>query len=257
MTSAKLKSLNEMLEMITFHIDTRKELDAFSLRRVVASAEKIPDYHVRQMILGLAYGAARQNDVALKLFKEAAESRDDLILRNYLSYLSHTGQHRLYGQESIRLARLTLSRPLLIRARNASYANGDVELSLFFARKALTMVGDEAQKAKMQREVDMKNAALNEFITASQLSTEEITRLNEEIVEVANRHEILAVAHEFLTGTDGEAAVVCDVICKDEDILSDMDIEIATHLAMSDIFSNKNITAWFRGRERDEVEMIE
>lgn len=248
-----IEGLNEMLDMLTSHIDARSKLDAFTLKRVVTSAEKIPDYPIKMMTLGLAYGAACDPVTAIDFFKKAVEADDDWIMRNYLSYLSHTGQHELYRKESLRLVKRVATLPMLIRARNTSYADGDGELSLFFARKALAMLDDSSEKRAMEEEVRVKTANLDSFINASSLSTAEISALTLKVGDVANRHKVLAVAHEYYTSPDGDAAVICDVICQDSEILADMDIDVATEIATSDTFSGKNVTVWFRGRDRSEV----
>lgn len=246
----------EMLEMLTSHIDSGSVLDPFSLKRIVASSEKIPDYPIKMMTLGLAYGAAQEHEIAIEYFKKAVEVDDDIVMRNYLSYLSHSGHYELYREECVRLARRVSTLPMLIRARNASYSDGNGELSLFFARKALTMIGDDAERKFMEEEVKMKNANLENFINASSLSTQEISMLTRAVANVAKSHDVLAVSNEYYTSSDGDAAVICDVICKDADVLADMDIQVATELAVSDIFSEKNVTAWFRGRDRNEVTSI-
>lgn len=252
MALAPKKGLQETLDLLTTCIDEGDVLDAFTLRRVVSSANSLPDEPTKLMVLGLAYGAAGDNEHALAYFKEAIKYRDDIIARNYLSYLSHTGQHDLYRDECVRLAREIVSFPLYLRARNASYADGDGELSLFFARKALSMVGDENERAKMEMEIHEKNSALNRFIDTTRLSTHEIAELTRMVANIANSFDVLAVSQDYYTG-DGDAAIICDVVCTDAGILSDLDIEIAMSLAMNESFSARNLTAWYRGRSREEV----
>lgn len=43
MSLALHSKLNETLEMLTSHIDEGQQLDAFTLKRVVSGASKIPD----------------------------------------------------------------------------------------------------------------------------------------------------------------------------------------------------------------------
>lgn len=256
MTIAPASKINETLEMLASFIDDKRELDAFSFRRHVSDAEKIDDEPLRLMLLALAHGAAKKHYDAINFFQEAVAYRDEIISRNYLSYLSHTGEYELYRHEAVRLAREITSLPLSIRARNAAYADGDGELSLFFARKAISMTGDDHQREAMESEVNERHSALTAFINATHLSTEEISVLTRTIVNVAKKHDVLAVSHEYLSGLDGDAAIMCDVLCKDDDVLSDMDIDIATELAMIPLFADKNLTAWYRGRERQEVQAI-
>lgn len=256
MALAPHKHINEMLDMLTHHIDSKSILDAFSLKRVVATAEKIPDEPTKLMVLGLAYGASGSHDLAIGYFKEAVKYRDDIVARNYLSYLSHTGQYELYRDEAIRVAKVISSLAMLIRARNAAYADGDGELSLFFSRKAISMVGDENERENMEKEQQEKNSALNIFIEATHLETNEIAALTRAVANVAKKFDVLAVSQDFYTGDDGDAAIICDVLCVDEGVLSDMDIDVATELAMHDLFADKNITAWFRGRDPREVRGI-
>ncbi|WP_038155813.1 hypothetical protein [Trabulsiella guamensis] len=253
MALAPINKLNETLEMLTSRIDDGCDLDVFTFNRVVSSARKIPDEPLKLMLLALAHGAAGKHDDAVNFFKQAVVYRDEIIARNYLSYLSHTGQYELYREEAVRLAKEIVSKTLSIRARNATYADGDSELSLFFARKALSMVGDDRERAIMEREVMNRTQALDRFVEVTRLSTAEISTLTRAVVNVAKKHDVLAVSHDYYTGSDGDAGIICDIFCEDADLISDMDIEVATELAMNEMFADKNITAWFRGRNRQEI----
>ncbi|EPU7897970.1 hypothetical protein [Klebsiella variicola] len=254
MTPVLQKQLDDLLAVLTQHIDSGVNLDPFTLRGIVDKAEKIPDEAIKLMTLGLAYGAAGKHTEATDFFKEAVKhGGSDIAARNYLSYLSHTGQYVQYREEAVRLARIFTSFPLYIRARNAAYADGDGELSLFFARSAFSMMGDEQRRESMERDVKKKDAELNLFIETTALETAQITALTREVVDVARQFKVLAVSHDYYSNSDGDAAIICDILCLDEDVISDMDLEIATRLAMNDIFADKNITAWFRGRDKSEV----
>ncbi|MBL6345315.1 hypothetical protein JNB34_02180 [Escherichia coli] len=253
MSLALYSKLNETLEMLTSRIDEGQQLDAFTLKRVVSEAGKIPDEPVKLMVLALAYGAAHQHVEAVGFFQEAVAYRDETVARNYLSYLSHTGQYELYREEAVRLAREITSLALCIRARNAAYADGDGELSLFFARKALSMIGSESDRESMESDIMEKKRALDTFISVTDLSTNEINLLSRTITNVAKNYGVLAISHDYVTSPDGDAGIVCDVLCEDADMLSDMDIDVATEIAMNEIFAGKNVTAWFRGRNRQEI----
>ncbi|CAH6101078.1 hypothetical protein [Citrobacter koseri] len=253
MALAPLNKVNEMLEMLTSHIDERRELDTFTLKRVVTSASKVPDEPTKLMLLALAHGAAFKHEDAVGFFREAVAYRDETVARNYLSYLSHTGQYAMYRKEAVRLAKDITSLSLFVRARNAAYADGNGELSLFFARKAITMIGDNSERERMELEVSSKSQALDRFLDATGLSTSEMSTLTLSVVAVAKKHEVLAVSHDYYTSADGDAAIICDVICDDDELISDMDIEVATELAMNGLFAEKNVTAWFRGRIRSEA----
>ncbi|EDQ2625861.1 hypothetical protein ZG05_004389 [Salmonella enterica subsp. enterica] len=254
MALAPLNKLNETLDMLTSYIDEGSKLDDFTLKRVVSSISAIPDEPTKLMVLALAYGAAHRHGDAITFFREAVEFRDETVARNYLSYLSHTGQYELYREEAVRLARIIPSLSLCLRARNAAYADGDGELSLFFARKAMAMLGNDSERQSMESDVMEKNQALNTFLRATQLSTNEISVLTRTVANVAKKYNVLAISNDYYTSLDGDAGVVCDVLCDDEDIISDMDIEVATELAMNEVFAVKNVTAWFRGRNRQEVQ---
>lgn len=254
MIPAKLKGLTETVEILTSHIENGTILDTFTLKRAVATAERIEDDALRLMLLGLAYGASGQKDKAVGYFKAGSECGDDRIVINFLSYLSHTGQYDLYRDEAIRLARRYEGSPRVLRlARNASYADGDGELSLYFSRRVLAMLPEGSEKDSMQEDVNLKNAQLAAFIEATDLETSRISELTRMVANVTTKYGVLAVSHDYYTSPDGSAAIICDVICTDSDVISDMDIDIATELAMSDFYVSRNVTAWFRGRKREEV----
>ncbi|MEI7174761.1 hypothetical protein [Pectobacterium carotovorum] len=255
MIPAKPKGLKEATIQLTSHIENGVELDRFSLRSAVSFAETLEDDALRLMLLGLAYGAAKQNDKAISFFKAAADyGDDDRVVINFLSYLAHTGQCGLYRDESIRLARIYENNPRILRlARNASYADGNGELSLYFARRVLAMMPDGSEKDAMQEDVDLNNDQLARFIEATNLETAKISELTRMVANLAANYNVIAVSHDYYTSPDGSAAIICDVICENSDVISDMDIDIATKLATSEFFVDKNVTAWYRGRKREEV----
>lgn len=254
MIPAKPKGVTEAIAELTSHIVNGVELDLFSLKKAVSFAEKIKDDALRLMLLGLAYGAAKQNDKAISFFSAAADCGNDIVVNNFLSYLAHTGQYGLYRDESIRLARrYENNHRVLTLARNASYADGDGELSLYFARRALAMMPDGPEKDVMQGEVDLKNDQLERFIEATDLETAQISELTRMVANLAAEYDVIAISHDYYTSPDGSAAIICDVTCEDSDVISDMDIDIAIKLAMSEFFVDKNVTAWYRPRQREEV----
>lgn len=254
MIPAKPKGLTEAIAKLTSYIENGVELDLFSLKNAVSFAENQKDDALRLMLLGLAYGAAKQNDKAISFFSAAADCGNDIVVNNYLSYLAHTGQYGLYRDESTRLARLYENNPRVLKlARNASYADGDGELSLYFARRVLAMMPDGPEKDVMQGEVDLKNDQLARFIEATDLETAQISELTRMVANLTKEYDIIAISHDYYTSPDGSAAIICDVICEDSDVISDMDIDIATKLAMSEFFVDKNVTAWYRARKREEV----
>lgn len=250
----KRKKLNENIELLTSYIENGIELDAFTLKGIVNMAESIDHEPAKMMLLGLAYGAAKKREQAVEFFKAGCELGDDRVVINYLSYLSHTGQYDLYRDETIRIARLYDGSPKILGfARNSSYADGDGELSLFFFRKMLSMLPEGPVKDDELGSFEMKKNKLDQFIEATKLETSDITILTRMIANMTAKYGIIAVSHEYYTSTDGSAAIICDVLCDDSDVISDMDIDIATELAMSEFFCSQNVTAWYRGRRREEV----
>lgn len=99
-----------------------------------------------------------------------------------------------------------------------------------------------------------KKQALDAFISVTDLSTNEISLLSRTIANVAKNYGVLAISHDYVASPEGDAGIVCDVLCEDADMLSDMDIDVATEIAMNEVFAGKNVTAWFRGRNRQEIQ---
>lgn len=255
MIQAKLKGLKEAITELTLHIENGTQLDPFTLKSKVAFAEKLSDQAMKFMLLGLSYGAAKQNDKAVKFFKIGSEYGDDRVVVNFLTYLSHTGQYDLYRDESIRLVRFYQNNPrILLLARNASYADGDASLALSFAHRLLTMLPDGPMKDASQEDVEMRDAQLAKFIDATDIEASRIKELTRMVANMTAKYGVIAISHDYYTSPDGSAAIVCDVICDDSDVISDMDIDIATELAMSEYFVDKNVTAWYRGKKREEVQ---
>ncbi|HGW4305859.1 TPA: hypothetical protein ACNIEN_001954 [Klebsiella pneumoniae] len=246
--------VEELADEIMQYFENKTILDPFTLRTILEKADRIPDDTTKKMIMGFAYGAAGNHDEAMAFFKDAIDSgKGDLPAINYLSYLGNAGYHVLHRQEAIKLARNSNSFHLYIIGRNAAYADGDGELSLFFSRNALSMISDHNRREAMEKDVQRKNDELNRFINVTGLGTEQIAEMTRAVVDVASKYKVLAPSHEYYTSSDNEAAVICNVICQDEDVIADMDIEIATQLAMNDSFSDKNLTVWFRGHNKSEA----
>lgn len=68
MTPVLQKQLDDLLAVLTQHIDSGVNLDPFTLRGIVEKAEKIPDEAIKLMTLGLAYGAAGKHTEATDFF---------------------------------------------------------------------------------------------------------------------------------------------------------------------------------------------
>ena len=112
---------------------------------------------------------------------------------------------------------------------------------------------DGPEKDVMKREVDLKNDQLARFIEATDLETAQISELTRMVAYLTAEYDVITISHDYYTSPDGSAAIICDVICEDSDVISDMDIDIATKLAMSELFVDKNVTAWYRARQREKV----
>lgn len=200
--------------------------------------------------LGFVYGAAGRGEDAIDNFKKGAAFKNASIARNYLAYLSRARYYELYRLESIRIAKEISDYRLFIRARNAAYASGDIDLSYFFAKKAIAMVREDTERQQLLEEFDMHKERIEKFQKISGLVQSEIEKFTLLVVNVTHKFNVTAVAHDFYSSVDStDAAVICDVKCDDPDTLADMDIEIATEIAMSDLFSLKNVTAWYRAAD--------
>lgn len=254
MALAPQKELKEAMQILSHHIDEGIELDQLTFRRYLKKFENIKDEPLKLMLFGLVYGAAKKHAEAIPFFKESVKYKDDVAARNYLTYLGRTHQFEMYRDESERLAKEISSFPLCIRARNAAYSDGDVQLSLFFARKAIALTSDPDVIRNLKMDINNHMHSLNEFIANSGLSSEEIKDLSRRISSVARRYNVLSISTEFYVSADGhDLAIINDVLNMDDDVISDMDIEVACEIAMLEKYSDKNITAWFRGRDRENV----
>jgi len=244
-------NLKETFTMLVSMIERREKLDDVALRRLLRGVSRLPDESIKLMFSGFAYGAARNHMMALSHLKESAAYHNEMVIKNYLSYLGNTGEYRLYTDETIRLAREVSSLRLAVQARNAAFNDGNGELALFFGRRAMSMIGDDDERDTMEKDILSRKQVLDNFIETTKLTTAEISRLTISVSEVAKKHSVLVVMQDFYTGSDGEAAIICDVICDDDNVISDMDIDVATEIATNDVFAGKNITAWFRGRSSE------
>jgi len=240
-------------EHLISYIESGEKMDSFTLKGTISKADKISDEPLRLMLIGLAYGAAQEHEKAVIYFQEGISYGNDMVAQNFLSYLSHTGNYEQYRNEAIKLGRILNSVPITLLARNAAYSDGDSELSLFFARKALSMIGDEKERKKMEYEVNYKNEKLNKFQNITKLSTNDIKELSRRITEIAKKHNVIAFHQDYYTSQDGDAAVICDVLCTDSEVIAEMDIDVAVEFVTSEILNGKNVTAWYRGNEKQEV----
>lgn len=252
MPLATSKALQEILATLTSYIDSGQTLDPFSFKKFLTQAERIPDEANKLMVLALAHGAAGSSENAIGYFLQAVEFKDDIIARNFLVYLARTGHLELYNTEAVRLAKAYESYPLSIRARNVAYSQGDGQLALFFSRKAISMRPEN--KDLLEGESAYRLEKLDKFHDITKMSTLEISELAMMINNIAKNHGVMIISNEFYTSGDNDAAIICDVVCDDPDILSDMDIEVATEIAIDERFSAIPATAWFRGRDPKDME---
>lgn len=241
------KKISEVKQILKLAIDHRDYIDLFSVRKYERMAKEMHVISERFEFLGFVYGAAGRSEDAIDSFKKGAAFRNASIARNYLAYLSRARHYELYRLEAIRIAREISDYRLFIRARNAAYASGDIDLSSFFAKKAIAMVREDSERKALLEEFEMHKERLEKFQKISGLLQSEIEKFTLLVVNVTNKFNVTAVAHDFYSSVDStDAAVICDVMCDDPDTLAEMDIEIATVIAMSDMFSLKNVTAWYR-----------
>ncbi|EME1467899.1 hypothetical protein V3510_005281 [Serratia marcescens] len=250
MALAPQADISEAISVLSHCIDSGSELDQLTFRRYLKKFENIPDEPTKLMLFGLAYGAVKEYPTAIAFFKDAVSYKDDVVARNYLTFLGRILHFEMYREESERLAKEYNSFPLCIRARNAAYADGNGELSLFFTRKAISLTSDDKTVRRLEMEAKHHIGSLDKFASLSGLSSRELQELSRSVTDVARKHGVLSIATEFYVSSDNhDLAIINDVLTMNEDLISDMDIEIACALAMNEKYSDKNVSAWYRGRE--------
>ncbi|QHP58533.1 hypothetical protein [Pectobacterium carotovorum] len=250
---AQERITNNILIEIKNYLDNGITLDRFTLRNLMGEIKNIPNIPEKLMVTALAHGAAGSHKEAVSNFKCATKYKDELVAINYLAYLAIAGDYELYLIESVRLAREIISMELYANARNATYMDGDSEISSFFAQKAILMMSGNDRK-EMEDEVRKRMQKLNSFAEVTKFSKKDISKLSNIVFGIAKKYSVNMFSCEFYTDFDGaEAAVIGDVICMDSDILSSMDIDVATEIAIDPLFSDKPITAWFRGADRKKL----
>lgn len=240
--------IREIHEKLVSIINNEGEiLDPFSLRRFISFAETMEGESYRMLFMGLAYGAAGEHDRAIEFFQSAVNGGDEFIAQTYLAYLSRIFRHHFHAEEAIRLAKEMNSRTLCISARNAAYWQGDAELSMYFNRKAMHLTQHEGERRRLESEAEIMNNRFERFVSTSGLSQREVAKLVSLAAAVATAKGIRISGSEFYASPDAcDAALICFTEYPTDASLCDLDIDIATAIAMDDELCMKNVTAWYR-----------
>lgn len=254
MPASPQKHINDALIELFQHIDTGVELDKFTRKKYLETFEKIPDVSQKLMMIALTYGASREYQEAITVFKEAVKYKEIGTIINYLTFLSKINYFELYFEETIRLAKEVNSLRLCTGARNAAYSSGNLELARFFSRKGMSLIQDDDARRDFEMDTDLHLKKLNHFIDVSGLSAEKMAEITMLVSKIARDHDVLTHSNEFYVSSDAQdLAVICTVLTEDADLIADMDIDVATTLAMNEELSTFGITAWYKGIEQPEA----
>ncbi|MGJ8524097.1 hypothetical protein R84981_002815 [Carnimonas sp. R-84981] len=237
----------DLLDFLLPHIESGDFLDDITFRIKLKEAGSIPKEADRLALTGFAYGAAGKTEEAVGYLKKSAAYGNEEDAENYLSYLAHTGFDDLMLEESVRLAQYNFShsRNINVFARNATYAAGNAELALSFGKKVVAMTETGKAKEMEERIMNAQHDALTSFIKSSQLDTTQMKSLTDLFNDVARSRCIRVLTNKYLVDVEGTPVIISKVDCADPDVLSDMDIDLATRLAASPELQGKDLTGWF------------
>lgn len=94
--------------------------------------------------------------------------------------------------------------------------------------------------------MDYKHKELNDFMEISGLTSSSVKQLTSFLDGYAKEKGLDVKSHEFYSNAcEDVAAVICEIECDNVELMADMDIGVATNLAMNDMLLSHNVTAWF------------
>ncbi|EBZ2142371.1 hypothetical protein D8R48_17895 [Salmonella enterica subsp. enterica serovar Newport] len=246
-------NLSEFMVHLISYIDDGETLSEFDYHSSMRYASTISDISVSLTLKALASGAANKIDDAIAFFEEAVSFGDEMAARNYLTFLQRKCRYNLYLEVTSRVAKKINSFELSLRARNAAYSIGDAELSLFFARKAASFIVDDSSVRSFMADSEQKNRHLEEFMTMSGLTQDNVTSMVLLASKIAEKYNIPFTGTSYYMGGDREDhAIIMNVYCKEPVSFAEMDIELACSVAMSESFLHYRGTAWFNAPGIDE-----
>lgn len=254
---AQPKTIDEVIEILKVSIDSGEPIDPFTYKKYESIGLNVASYSEKFQFFGFLYGSVRREQEAIDNFRKAASFGNITAARNYLAYLAKTRNYDLYHEEVFRLATELPDTTLCIRARNTAYSFGDIDKADFFVNKAIAMTREDSHRESLRKENQEQRELIEKFMGISGLSKEDLLDFNLLVVNLTRKYQVNAISHDFYCGVDGnEAAVICEVVCQDPEILSALDIDIATEIATNSHYCSKNITAWFSGVNESSIEAI-
>ncbi|EKF5023967.1 hypothetical protein OZO98_001750 [Salmonella enterica] len=251
-------NLNEVMEYVVSCIDNRTLLSEFEYHSYMRLSDTIPDDSRQMVSKALVSGAAGKAEDAITFFEKSIMFRDEFADRNYLAYLLLICRYDLYREVVFRVAKSRDSCELCREARDAAYAAGDVECSLFFARKAASLIAGDAARRGFMAQSENNTEMLESFMSHSGLSQEDISALTMTGVKVAKEKNIPFTGVEYYISRDCvDLAMIMYVFCDDIEVMADMDIDLAYTLAVSEQLAHYKGTAWFRTSKKEGEQRIE
>ncbi|EFP0252760.1 TPA: hypothetical protein LC430_004765 [Salmonella enterica subsp. enterica serovar Duisburg] len=245
-------NLNEFMVHLISYIDDGETLSEFDYHSSMRYANTISDIGVSLTLKALVSGAAGKVEDAIILFEEAVSFDYEIAARNYLTFLQRKCRYDLYLDVAPRVARKINSFELSLRARNATYSIGDSELSLFFARKAASLIVDDSFSRSFMTDSEYKTRHLDEFMTVSGLTQDNITSMVLLASKIAAKHNQPFTGVSYYIGSDRtDLAIIMNVYCKETASLAEMDIELACSVAMNESLLHYKGTAWFNSSGTD------
>ncbi|HGJ5884618.1 hypothetical protein [Arsenophonus sp.] len=248
--------IKDAIDVLLYHIRNRIELDQLTFRRYLNNFNKVSSEPLKLMLLGLSYGAINDYKNAVPFLKEAATYKDEMMAINYLFVLGNTSDFRFYTEECKRLAREYNSFKLCVLAAHISFATGNIQDFNFFIKKAISLTPDKDVARELEMSSNNHIKKMERFYLITDLSNADIEELLQCTIDIANRHNIPYLGVEFYVDRDDcEAAIIIEVLTMNEDLISEMDIEIACTISMNEKYSDKKLTSWYRGK-KDKVYAI-
>ncbi|CDG99554.1 hypothetical protein [Xenorhabdus bovienii] len=242
--------ISEKLSIILESIDKNEKLDIFTFKQAIKDADVVQEEPIKLMLKALAYGAYQDNSSALKYFERALKYQNAQVVKNYITYLSRTFQFELYLKESIRLANQYNDKYITFLGRNVSYNFSDIKNASLLADKLVKLYSNVDYEEFPILDFSQNINELEVFMSASAISESDAKWIISKAYEIAANHKIMCVSTEFYTSPDKrETAIIFYVKSDDNDVISDMDIEIACNLSIREDLSQMDITAWFKSSD--------
>ncbi|QBR52645.1 hypothetical protein [Erwinia sp. QL-Z3] len=202
------------------------------------------DEPFRSYLTALLMASQNDFDKAVTYFLTALKTENEFIASNYLAYLGFSAHNLFHREELFRLEERYCTSEHRRVARNIAYSLGNTKLIRKYNLKLLALYDGE-QRQRYKDEGDHMISLVENFKTASTLTTNEIEILCDEVEGIANRHGVNCVGVSYFVSSEADNAYIVRAETEDPYMLAELNIELSDLLS-DEKYCSKPFTSWFK-----------